>query len=114
MNLIYGLHSVMHRIRVKLYHNYLPGHENTFYARTDNEAVLNTEQVCSAMIKRGGFTGNKRELISHIDQYNDEVRYQLMDGFAVSNGSYTIYPNIGGTFKTPEDTPDSSVRDSGQ
>ena len=106
MNLIYGVKTVMHRIRVKLYPNYLPGHENTFIARTDSEAVINTEQVCAAMFERGGFTGNKKDLITYIEQYNDEVRYQLMDGFAVSNGSYTIYPNIGGTFKNSDEKPD--------
>jgi len=54
--------------------------------------------VCAALKTRGGFTGSFEDLLDYIRQYNKEVAYQLCDGFAVSNGYYTIYPNIGGTF----------------
>ena len=40
MNLTYGTKQVMHRIRVKLYPNYLPGGVGTFLTRTDSEACL--------------------------------------------------------------------------
>jgi hypothetical protein len=35
-----------------------------------------------------------------VRQYYDEVSYQLCDGYAVSNGYYTVHPNIGGVFNT--------------
>ena len=106
MNLAYNIAQVMHRIRVKLYPNYLPGQEHTFIARTENEAVLNIEQVCAALRDRGGFTGNTEDLIDYVKKYHNEMAYQLCDGFAVSNGYFTIYPNLGGTFKGLKDDPD--------
>jgi len=109
MNLIYNVSQVMHRIRVKMYPNYLPGYENTFIARTDSEAVLSVDQVCAAMRDRGGFKGNVDDLIENVKKFLEESAYQLCDGFAVNNGFYTIYPNIGGIFKRPHDTPDPAI-----
>ena len=45
MNLTYGTKQVMHRIRVKLYPNYLPGGEGTFLTRTDSEACLKVQST---------------------------------------------------------------------
>jgi hypothetical protein len=90
--------DVLHHIRVKLYPNYLPGGEGAFIARTDNEASLTIEQVCTALKHRGGFTGNYNDLVDHVRQYLDEVAYQLCDGFAVNTGYYSVHPNVGGTF----------------
>ena len=106
MSLTYGVKQVMHRIRVKLYPNYLPGQENTFFARTDNEAILNVEDTCTALCERGGFKGDKNDLIHNIKRYNEEVAYQLCDGYATSNGYYVVYPNLGGVFQTAHETPD--------
>jgi hypothetical protein len=97
--------SVLHNIRVKLYKSYL-GDKNTYFARTASEAILSVEQTCAAMRDRGGFTGDYHSIVEHIKRYNNEVAYQLCDGFAVSNGWYVIYPNVGGTFKTPNENAD--------
>jgi hypothetical protein len=72
MNLIYGAKQVMHRIRVKLYPNYLP-HGEQFFARTDNEASLSIEEVCAAMKNRGGYKGDMSELIDHIQGFFTET-----------------------------------------
>ena len=57
MNLAYGEGAeVMHSIKIRLYPNYLPGYEETWVARTDNDAVLNIEEVCNSLKKRGGFS----------------------------------------------------------
>jgi hypothetical protein len=109
MNLIYGVKQVMHRIRVKLYPNYLPGQENTFIARTDSEATLNIDQVCAALRDRGGFTGNIDDLADYVKQFLNETAYQLCDGFTVNTGYFSIYPNIGGTFKTEHELPDAKA-----
>jgi hypothetical protein len=105
MNLIYGAKQVMHRIRVKLYPNYLP-HGEQFLARTDNEASLSIEEVCAAMKNRGGYKGEMSELTDHIQRFFTETTYQLCDGFAVNTGYFSVYPNLGGTFKTVRETPD--------
>ena len=107
MNLIYGVSGVLHRIRVKLYPNYLPGGEGTFLARTDSEASLSVEQVCAAGHERGGFTGKFEDRVKYVKEYFAELAYHLCNGFAVNTGYFTIYPNIGGTFKSVHEPPDS-------
>ena len=92
--------DVYHRIRVKLYPNNLPYKDGAYVARTANESVLSVKQVCSEMVRRGGFTGNYSDLVNHIDQFFREVAYQLCDGFAVNAGYFSIHPNIQGTFNS--------------
>jgi hypothetical protein len=95
---INNVNEVLHRIRVKLYPNFLPRVEGAYIARTDNEAALNIEQVCAALKNRGGFTGNYDDLVEHVRQFFDETVYQLCDGFAVNAGYFSVHPNVGGTF----------------
>ncbi|MHC6202236.1 DUF4469 domain-containing protein [Breznakiellaceae bacterium SP9] len=92
--------EVMHRVRVKLYTNHLPGVEGAYIARTDDEANLDVKQVCAAMKNRGGFTGSYDDLVSNVNQFFDEQVYQLCDGFAVHNDYYTVLPKVGKTFDT--------------
>ena len=105
MNLIYGVKQVMHRIRVKLYHNYFPK-GGKYVARTDSEATLNVDQVCAALRDRGGFHGDFEDLADYVKQFLNEAAYQLLDGFAVSMGYFSIRPNLGGTFDTVHEAPD--------
>ena len=89
---------IFHRIRVKLYPNYLNSVEGAYIARTDNDKSLSIEDICRIMKTRSGFSGNYEDLLEHVRQYYDEVVYQLCDGNAVNNGFYSVCPNIGGTF----------------
>jgi len=98
--------EVLHRIKVKLYPNYLLNVEGAYIARTISEATLSIEQICAALKNRGGFTGNYDDLIDYVRQYNAEVAYQLCNGFAVSNGYFSLHPNIGGSFNSENDTYD--------
>ncbi|MDR0644992.1 MAG: DUF4469 domain-containing protein [Treponema sp.] len=98
MAAINSVSEKLHRIRVKLYPNYLPHVESAYIARTDNEASLSVEEVCAALKNRGGFTGNYNDLVDYVRQFFDESVYQLCDGFAVDTGYYSIHPNVGGTF----------------
>jgi hypothetical protein len=98
MAIINNVTEVLHRLRVKLYPNYLPTAEGAYIARTDSEASLNIEQVCAALKNRGGYGGDYEDLVEGIKQFFDEMAYQLCDGFAVNTGYYSVHPNIGGTF----------------
>jgi hypothetical protein len=100
MAIVNNVKETLHRIRVKLYPNYLPKYEGTFIARTNSEASLSIEQVCAALKNRGGFTGKYEDLIEHIKQFFDEAAYQLCDGFAVNTGYFSIHPNVGGIFES--------------
>jgi len=91
---------VLHQIKVKLFPNYLQKGDGLYVARANNYASLNVEEVCSALKKRGGFTGNLKELIEHVGQYFDEVAYQLCEGYEVNTGYFAIQPKIGGTFRS--------------
>ena len=106
MSLINNVNEKLHKIRVKLYPNYLPAVEGAYIARTSNEASLSIEEVCAALKNRGGFTGNYENLIENVRQFFDEAAYQLCDGFAVNTGYFSIQPNIGGTFNTQKDAYD--------
>jgi len=103
MAIINEVKEVLHKIRVKLYPNHLPNAEGTYIARTTSEASLGIDQVCAALKNRGGFAGNFDTLVENVRQYFDEAAYQLCDGFAVNTGYYSIHPNVGGTFTSPNE-----------
>jgi hypothetical protein len=106
MAIINNVTEVLHRIRVKLYPNYLPNAEGAYIARTDSEATLNIEQVCAALKNRGGYGGDYEDLVEGVKQFFDETAYQLCDGFAVNTGYFSIHPNVGGTFNSVLDIHD--------
>jgi hypothetical protein len=101
-----NLKDILHKIKVKLYPNYLPGAEGAYIARTDNEATLSLEDVCTTLKNRGGFQGKFDELVDNVHQFFHELAYQLCDGYAVSTGYFSIHPNIGGTFNSDKDIHD--------
>ena len=103
MAIVNAVKEVLHKIRVKLYPNYLPGAEGAYIARTASEASLNIEEVCAALKNRGGYEGNYQHLVESVKLFYHEAAYQLCDGYAVSNGYYSIHPNIGGTFNTDKE-----------
>jgi hypothetical protein len=100
MAIINNVEEVLHRIRAKLYPNYLPTIEGKHIARTENEASLSIEQVCAALKNRGGFLGDYEHLVSYTKAFFDEAAYQLCDGFSINTGYYSIHPNISGTFNS--------------
>jgi hypothetical protein len=108
MAIINNVIEVLHRIRAKLYPNYLHTVEGAYIARTDDEASLSVEQVCAAMKNRGGYTGSYEDAVEHVKQFFDEAAYQLCDGFSVNTGYFSLHPRIGGTWQTPNDPRDSA------
>ena len=107
MNLIYGAGSeVMHSISIRLYPNYLPGYEHTYVARTASDISLSIEDICTSLVKRGGYSGEYKDLINNVKQFLDEMAYQLLDGYKINTGYFTIHVNVGGVFKDQRDQPD--------
>jgi hypothetical protein len=106
MSLISNVIEVLHRIRVKLYPNYLPGVEGTYIARTDNEALLSIEQVCTSLINRADFTCDYEDLVEYIRQFFDEAVYLLCDGYAVNMRYFSLHPNVGGIFNSVNEAHD--------
>jgi hypothetical protein len=91
---------ILHKIKIKLYPNYLKNVKGAYIARTDNEKTLNIEEVCNAMVTRGGSTRRYEDLVNDVKAFLDEMVYQLCDGYAVSTGWFSIHPNIGGSFNS--------------
>jgi len=108
MTLVDNVNEKLHSIKIKLYPNYLSAVRGKYLARTKNEASLSIENVCAALIKRGGYTGKYENLIEGVRQFFDEAAYQLCDGFAVNTGYYTTQPNIGGTFDSDNESYDGN------
>ncbi|MDR0524745.1 MAG: DUF4469 domain-containing protein [Spirochaetaceae bacterium] len=100
MAVINNIDEVLHRIRAKLYPNYLHGIPGAFIARADDEASLSIEEVCAALKNRGGFTGSYEDLIEHVRQFLGEAAYQLGDGFSVNLKYFSVHPRIGGTWES--------------
>ena len=100
MAIIDDVTEVLHRIRAKLYPNYLSTVEGAYIARTDDEAALSIEDVCAALKNRGGFTGEYEDAVEYNRLFMKEAAYQLCDGFSVNfGGFFTVRLRIGGTFK---------------
>jgi len=106
MENISEIKDVLHTIKVKLYPNYLKGFRGKYYARTNNESSLPIEDVCASMKKRGGYTGNYDNLVENVKQFFEEMAYLLCDGYAVNTGFFSVHPNIGGIFESPNDQHD--------
>jgi len=100
------LKDILHKIKVKLYPNNLQNVEGAYIARTDSEATLSLEDVCTTLKNRGGFQGKYDELVDNVRQYNNELLYQLCDGYAVNNGYFSIHTNIGGAFSSDKEVHD--------
>jgi hypothetical protein len=108
MGILKDFQSALHRIKVNLHPNCLPNYEGTYFAKSDNEATLGIERICSGMKDRGGFTGRYEDLLENVKQFLDEAVYQLCDGYSVNLGYFCIYPNIGGTFESVDEPYDEA------
>ena len=95
--------DIHHRIHVKLFPQRLPGVPGQYVARTINEDVLSITDICASMKKRGGFEGDHKKMEEYVKLYFKEVAFQLCNGYAISNGYFTLYPNVGGTFDSPKE-----------
>jgi hypothetical protein len=97
-SVINSLNEVMHRIRVKLYPNYLKGVEGAYIARVRDEAMLGIRDLVASLKNRAGFTGKAEDAIDYYEQIIAEAKYQLCDGFAVNFGPFSVHPHVGGTW----------------
>jgi len=103
---VYSVYEKMHKMRAKLYPNYLPKGEGTYIARTANESSVTIEDICAAMKNRGGYDGSYEDAVQTVRHFFKETEYQLADGFSVNTGLFTIHPSIGGTFQSEKEVHD--------
>jgi len=103
---VYSVYEKMHKMRAKLYPNYLPGCEGTYVARNANEASVNVRDIVAAMKNRGGYDGSVDDAVETVTHFFKEMGYQLSDGFSVNLGFFTIHANIGGVFHSEAEAHD--------
>jgi hypothetical protein len=90
--------NILHKIRAKLYPNYLPLVKGKYIARsTRHEAPLSVEAVCQSAKNRGGYLGNVDNMIVDVKAYHEESVFLLADGYAIKNKYYALHQKVGGT-----------------
>jgi hypothetical protein len=103
---VYEVSEKMHKMRARLYPNYLPGGEGTYIARSANEGAVKIEDICASMKNRAGYAGSYEECVQTVKHFFKEMEYQLGDGFSVNTGFFSIRPNIGGVFESDKEFAD--------
>jgi hypothetical protein len=97
--------NILHKIRAKLYLNYLPLAKGKYIARsTRHEAPLSVEAVCQSAKNRGGYVGNVDNMIVDVKAYQDEAVFLLADGYALKNKYYAQHQKVGGTVDRADTT----------
>jgi len=74
--------------------------------RGTNLPTISLDQTCASIIDRRAFEGTYDTLLTAAKAVIEEIIRQLMDGFTVNLGLFSLYFNVGGTFKTEHETPD--------
>jgi hypothetical protein len=100
------LKDILHKIKAKLYPNYLTHADGAYLAHVDNEATLNIEDICTTLKNRGGYGGKFEDLVNLVHQFLNELVYQLCDGYAINLGYFSIHPHIGGAFDSEKEAHD--------
>jgi hypothetical protein len=101
--------DTLHKIRAKLYSNYLTTIEGKYFARSSRvEAPLSVEQVCQSARNRGGYKGSPEDMAANVRLFHNESIYLIADGFAVQNEYYSIHPKISGVFERADEAPDGA------
>jgi hypothetical protein len=103
MSRVNPVKELLHNIRVKLYPNNLPGARVKYIARTNPETVLDIRQVSAFSVNRGGFKGGFEAMVEYVTAWFEEAMYQLLNGFAIDMGFFSIHPTIGGAFYSDKD-----------
>ena len=84
------MEEILHRIKVNLYENYLTDNPNDYSAKVISERTLNIKEICRMAVSRGGAPSTAEAMEHNVTLFLKEMAYQLMDGYSVNTGYYTI------------------------
>ena len=99
------MENVRHKIRAYLYDNLLTqDNPNDFIARVSSERSLNTKEVCTSAVARGGSDVSASSMEHSVELFFKEMAYQLCDGFSVNTGYFTATPLIKGIFDSANES----------
>ena len=109
MSDVFDLNTTTNTIKVELEVNYLnkgkEDHGKDYHARIDYEKTMDIKDICSSILLRSGFQGDLAQMISVVEHYFRETVYRLCNGYNVANEFFTLYTNVGGTFKDEHTKP---------
>jgi len=95
-----------HKIRIKLYPNYLPKAEGKFISRTKSQKAMSVEAVCKELKNRTTYEGDYNGTVKAVKAFLDEAVYQVCNGHSVNFDYFSLYANVGGMFNNPHDSHD--------
>jgi hypothetical protein len=95
--------EVLHKIRAKLYPNYLPLAKGKYIIRsTRHEAPLSVDAVCHSAKNRGGYMGNVDNMSVDVKAYHEECVFLLADGYSIKNKFFASHLKFCGTTDNAE------------
>jgi nucleoid DNA-binding protein len=97
----------LHRIKALLYENMLAETPDTLIARVISEKSLTIERISQLAVRRGGADVSAAKMKHVVEQFFEEMLYNLCDGFSVNTGYFTVQPVIRGVFNSPTEQFDS-------
>ena len=90
--------NILHKIKAFLYENFLTENPNDYIARVSSERTLNTKDICSVAVTRGGAATTAAAMEHNVNLFLKEMAYQMCDGYAVNTGYFSASPLIKGVF----------------
>ena len=96
--------ELRHTIKAYLYENYLTDDPNDFVARVSSEKSIGIDEICQAAVKRGGSDVSFKAMKHAVEEFVEEMMYQILDGYAVNIGGYfTAVAAIQGVFNNSKE-----------
>jgi hypothetical protein len=89
--------ALLHRLRIRLYPNYLTN-TGRYIARVAAERTVSIEEICANLRERSGFQGNPEEAAYNVRQFCDECGFLVCDGWSINMKYYSISAHVGGVW----------------
>ena len=90
--------SILNRIKVALYENYLTDDPNDFSAKVISERSLGIAEICKTAVNRAKAPTTPEAMEHNVTLFFKEMMFQLMNGFSVNTGYFTANAQVRGVF----------------
>lgn len=90
--------NILHRIKAYLYKNVFTEDSTDYLARVRAERSLDVKAICDSAVTRGEANITASAMQYAVEQFLNEMEYQLCNGYSVNTGSFTATPSVKGVF----------------
>jgi hypothetical protein len=100
---------LLHKIRVRLFPNYLKGDREVagkYIARTESERTVSIDEICQNMKERGSFEGNADTAMHNVIEFFGECEFLLCDGWELNLKYFSIKPHVVGSWDKADEARD--------